>query len=358
MNSRERLVNTFMFKAVDRAPRIEWPIREATLQRWIGEGYPENASQTDYFGLDEPMAGLPVNMGMYPMFAERLIEQDGVYKIWQDELGAIRRDFADVEHPGFVTRTWLKFAVSNRQEFAEIKRRYVPGQPERYGADFAQRVARLNAGSRATHLSIPFLFWTARDWVGFENLCMLFYDDPAFVEDMFEFIAGFCIDNLRPVIDDMDVDFVELKEDMAYKHAPMISPAMFRKFMAPHYRRLIDFLKSHGAKLVYVDCDGYPGDELIGNWLDCGVDAISPCEIAAGNDLAHLRAAFPRLGLFGGIDKRALARGRAEIDAELRKVPGLLEKGGYAPHIDHAIPYDVSLSNYLYYRAQIDRMIG
>lgn len=358
MNSRERLVNTFLFKPVDRAPRIEWPIREATMRRWISEGYPAGVSQVDYFKLDKPMAGLPVNMGMLPLFTEKVICQDGEYKIWQDELGAIRKDFADIEHPGFVTRTWLKFAVSNRQEFEDIKQRYRPAMAERYGENFAQRIAALNAGDSATHLSIPFLFWTARDWVGFENLCVLFYDDPVLVEDMFEFITWFCIENLKPIIDGMEVDFVELKEDMAYKSAPMISPAMFRRFMAPHYRKMIDFLKAHGAKLVYVDCDGYPGDELIAAWLDCGVDAMSPCEIAAGNDLAHIRAAFPKLGLFGGVDKRALARGYAEIDAEIRKIPPLLERGGYAPHIDHAIPYDVPLRNYLYYREKLDRIIG
>lgn len=358
MNSRERLVNTFMFRPVDRAPRIEWPIREATMQRWISEGYPQNVSQTDYFKLDSPAVGLPVNMGMYPLFTERLIIQEGKYKIWQDELGAIRKDFSDIEHPGFVTRTWLKFAVSDRQDFENMKLRYIPAMPERYGSDFAVKVKALNEGDRATHLSIPFLFWTARDWVGFENLCMMFYDDPALIGEMFEFITEFCIENLRPVIDEMDIDFVELKEDMAYKNAPMISPDMFVKFMAPGYRRLIDFLKAHGAKVIYVDCDGYPGDRLIGKWLDCGVDAISPCEIAAGNDMLHLRKEFPKLGLFGGIDKRALARGHAEIDAELRKVPYMLEQGGYAPHVDHAIPYDVSLANYLYYREKLDGIIG
>ena len=28
----------------------------------------------------------------------------------------------------------------------------------------------------------------------------------------------------------------------------------------------------------------------------------------------------------------------------------MLEKGGYIPHVDHGIPHDVPLVNYLYYR--------
>ena len=133
---------------------------------------------------------------------------------------------------------------------------------------------------------------------------------------------------------------------------------MFKEFMYPQYVRLISFLKGHGAKLVFVDCDGYPGNELTALWLDAGVDAVSPCEIAAGNDLIQLRKDFPKLGMFGGIDKRALAKGKEAIDREvLGKVPWLLERGGYIPHIDHAIPHDVPLENYIYYRKLLTRVV-
>ncbi|MFQ9800496.1 MAG: hypothetical protein ACLR23_18055 [Clostridia bacterium] len=73
---------------------------------------------------------------------------------------------------------------------------------------------------------------------------------------------------------------------------------MFRTFMFPHYRRFIEFLKGNGVKLVYVDCDGYPGG-LIPEFLEAGVDAISPVEIAAGNDVIQLREEYPRLGMLG-----------------------------------------------------------
>src|SRR5690606_15858635 len=108
------------------------------------------------------------------------------------------------------------------------------------------------------------------------------------------------------------IDLVELKEDMAYKNAPMISPKMFRRFMLPHYIRFIEFLKSNGVKVVYVDCDGYPGG-LIPLWIEAGVDAMSPCEIAAGNDLIAIRKEYPKFGLMGGIDKRSLAKDKKTI---------------------------------------------
>jgi uroporphyrinogen decarboxylase len=135
-------------------------------------------------------------------------------------------------------------------------------------------------------LSFTSLFWTVRDWMGFENLCLAFYDQSALVEEMFEFLTDFYIATLQRGIVSVKIDMVELKEDMAYKHAPMISPDMFRRYMAPHYR------KNNGVDIVFVDCDGYPGG-LIPKWLDTGVDGMSPVEIAAGCDVMVLRRVYP-----------------------------------------------------------------
>lgn len=193
--------------------------------------------------------------------------------------------------------------------------------------------------------------------MGFENICYAFYDKTALLEEMFEFLMDFYIDILKDKIKEAKIDIVELKEDMAYKNAPMISPQMFKNFMMPHYVKFIDFLKNNGVKLVYVDCDGYPGG-LIPLWIDAGVDAMSPCEIAAGNDLVALRREYPRFGLLGGIDKRNLSSDKKTIyDEVIPKVSYLIEKGGYIPHVDHAIPPDVPLRNYMYYREILTKVV-
>ncbi len=356
MLPRERYLNTLTFKPVDRIPLMEWPIRKSTMDAWIDQGYPEHVPSEAFFNLDTFYVNAPIHMSMLPVFEERILEQNQDYKIWQDDLGAIRKDFLKDATPGFVTRSWLEFPVKNSADFLEMKKRYNAGHPHRYPANWKKRADILNKSHVPVHLSIPFLFWTTRDWVGFENLCMMFYDQSALVEEMFTFITDFCIDTLKRGIQDIDIDIVELKEDMAYKHAPMISPAMFKKFMLPHYVRLIDFLKSNGVRLVYVDCDGYPGG-LIPHWLDAGVDAMSPCEIAAGNDLIALRKKYPGFGLFGGIDKRELAKGKKAVYHEvMSKVPYMIEKGGYIPHIDHAVPPDIPLENYLYFRELMTRV--
>lgn len=350
MSQRERYIKTIAFEPVDRIPLIEWSVREATMNAWIEQGYPRGISTIKYFGLDDATVGVPISTFLYPPFEERVLEQTEDYKIWIDHLGATRKDFLNDATPGFVTRSWLRFPVASRADFLEVKARYNAHEPARYPEDWESAAQALNRKDAVTHLVIPYLFWTVRDWMGFENLCMAFYDEPALVDEMFEFLTDFCIETLKRGMDRVRVDMVEFKEDMAYKHAPMISPAMFRRFMAPHYRRLIEFLRSHDVRIIYVDCDGYPGG-LIPEWIEVGVDGVSPTEIAAGNDPLQLRREYPSFAFWGGIDKRELAKGKAEVYHEvMSKVPAMLEKGGFIPHVDHAIPPDVPLRNYIYFR--------
>lgn len=350
MTHRERMLRTLSFQSVDRVPLVEWGVRGATLREWYKQGLPEGTDPQDYFGLDPFHQWIPIHLHMLPYFEPVTLEKNDHYRIWRDELGATRKDFVRDENPGFVTRSWLSFAVTDRESFLKLKQRYLSDDPKRIPEDLAAAVLKITQTDATTHLSIPFLFWQLRDWVGFENLCMMFYDDPELVHEMMEFLTDFIIDTLSRHMDHFQVDIAEFKEDMAYKGAPMISAKMFRTFMYPHYVRLIGFLRSHGVKFIYVDCDGFPG-ELIPEYIDAGVDGMSPVEIAAGNDLIALRKAYPAFAMLGGIDKRELAKDRRAIYNEvMSKVPWLLERGGYVPHVDHAIPHNVPFENYVYYR--------
>ena len=60
----------------------------------------------------------------------------------------------------------------------------------------------------------------------------------------------------------------------------------------------------------------------------------------------------------GGIDKKALAAGKDEIDREIEKVERMLKKGGYIPYVDHMVPPEVSFENYKYFRNRLKSIIG
>jgi len=54
----------------------------------------------------------------------------------------------------------------------------------------------------------------------------------------------------------------------------MISPALFRRFLLPRYKRITDLLHRYGVDVVYVDCDG-DINLLVEPWLEAGSTACS-----------------------------------------------------------------------------------
>ena len=60
----------------------------------------------------------------------------------------------------------------------------------------------------------------------------------------------------------------------------------------------------------------------------------------------------------GGVDKRELAKGRQEIEQEIRRLAPLVEGGGFIPTVDHAVPPDVSYENWLVYLELKRELLG
>ena len=120
--------------------------------------------------------------------------------------------------------------------------------------------------------------------------------------------------------------------------------------MVPRYKKITDFLHSHGIDILHADSDGNV-NELIPIWLEVGINFPWPLEVAAGMDAVALRKKYGKnIILSGNIDKRVFIKGKEAIREEvMSKVPFLAETGGYFPCLDHVVPPDVSLENFRYY---------
>ena len=200
-------------------------------------------------------------------------------------------------------------------------------------------------------------FGQPRGWMGLARACMGYYDQPQLMHALGEFWADFVIESSRRALEEVDVDFVQVWEDMAYNHGSLISPDLFREFMTPYYQRVTRFTREHGVDVILCDCDGNV-NELVPLFLEVGVNGLYPLEIVAGTDPLAIREKFPDFLLLGGIDKIALARGPDAIDREIEKASQLMQRGGYIPFTDHRVPSDVPLANFQYYMLRKREMIG
>ena len=110
--------------------------------------------------------------------------------------------------------------------------------------------------------------------------------------------------------------------------------------------------------VIVCDSDGYVG-EIIPLWIESGLNACDPMEVAAGNDIIEYRRLYGRsMAYSGGVDKRAMARGGQTIRDEMRRLQPLIEDGGYIPSCDHGVPSDVSWPHYVEYARILASMTG
>jgi uroporphyrinogen decarboxylase len=156
----------------------------------------------------------------------------------------------------------------------------------------------------------------------------------------------------------VQLDWIMFWEDMAYNHGSLLDPNLYIKHCMPFYFKVIDVLKQNNVKVIMLDCDGKI-DELIPLWLDAGISVMHPMEVAAGMDVRKVRKTYgKKVSFLGGIDKRELAKGRKEIDAEV--IPKIRELqgtgGGFVVECDHAVPPDISYDNYCYFREIIRKI--
>lgn len=327
---------------------------EETLERWRGEGLPPEADVREHFGLERIgfMGGSPYTL--VPSFRRTVLAEDQDTMTLRDEAGVVQRVF---KH-GAASKMpqWLEYPVKSRQDFRELRDRLDPRSPKRLPADWQETVSSL--AERDYPLGFApgsFFGHTLQRWVGTEGLCLLFYDNPAFVEEMLEYLEWFFLELAEQYLPRVQFDFASFGEDIAYKGRAFLSPAMFRRFLQPRYVRICERMRSHGIETIFVDSDGCI-DELIPLWLDVGVNGFSPLEVAAGEDAVALRRQYgTRIVLVGNIDKRALLRGPDAIRAEATRVRPLLDQGAYFPAVDHSVPPDASYDSFRRLLAELRR---
>jgi len=364
VNARERFIETMTFGRPDRPPLSPGGGRESTLRNWRAQGLPADVRDYNEYAYrraggkmpwPESGPGFPVNERMIPCFEEKILEERPDSRIVQDWKGNVceigkefdpryLRDAID-----FVTRRWIRCPVESREDWERMKERYRADDPARLPPDAAALGRRLasRAYPIAFHFSGP--FWQLREWLGFEQLCLLFHDDPDWVRDMIAFWTDYIAALLERALACCVPDEVHLSEDMAYKSFSMISPAMAREFLQPAYRRWGDIVRAAGVPVYAMDSDGFIG-ELIPIWIESGINACDPIEVAAGNDLPAFRRAFGRrMAYRGGIDKRAIASGGAAIEREIARLQPVIDDGGFIPGCDHGVPSDVAWPDYLHY---------
>ena len=187
---------------------------------------------------------------------------------------------------------------------------------------------------------------TATELVGYENLCLMLYDDPEFADMIFERIGGILLDFYTRVLEYPAVRGIISSDDWGFHTQTLISPAQLRRYVFPWHARFVGRAHEKGRYAILHSCGVYrPVLHDIVEVMHFDArhsyeDKIVPVEDA----YEELRG---RIAVLGGIDVDFLARRTPE--EIFARAAALIQKTGcrgYALGSGNSIPDYVPDVNY------------
>ncbi len=364
-------------------PRVEMGYWASTVRRWFEDGLPvrepvpgdipggsaimanrgissTSAKEIDgnvgpCFALDDHLTKFPVDYS--PRLPVETVEQTETDWLYRDAFGILcqsplhrQTPPREIDHPVTDRASWSAYRELHRS--CPIEQR-LPKNWDRLVEFLRQRDFPIRlGGTYGGFLGFP------RQIMGLTNYVLTLYDDPGLIHDICDTFLEFLCAYYGRIMQEVTVDCLLIWEDMAGKQGPLVSPAHFREFMAPRYRKLTAFARDMGVDIILVDSDGAV-ETLIPLFIESGITGMYPFERAAGNDLERIRETYPDFQLLGGVDKRVLFSGvsPSAIDQELAVAERLLSTGRFIPHIDHFVSPDCTWHHFSYYRRELNQII-
>ncbi|MDD1651235.1 MAG: uroporphyrinogen decarboxylase family protein, partial [Methylococcaceae bacterium] len=139
-------------------------------------------------------------------------------------------------------------------------------------------------------------------------------------------------------------------DDFATQRGMMISPAHWRRFLKPTYRKIFALAKGMGYRVWFHSCGTFR--PVLGDLVDCGMDVWETVQAhLPGNEPESLKRDFGKhITFYGAIStQHTLPEGTTDqVRSEVReRIRVLGEGGGYICGSDHGIMPDVPIDNVL-----------
>lgn len=318
----------------DRTPRDFWAEPPALNRLFQYLGYNDPVRLLDELGIDIAHLEAPatpersIGNGVYQNFwGERYLYQATPWGPMREDLpGALAnaRSFSELEafdwpHPDCIDRLSLKEQCQRNRHRALL-----------YGfADVWQRPALVR---------------------GWEAMFIDMAERPAWVHFLSRKFTDFYLEDYTRAAEVTNgrIDFYLLISDLASQRGPLISPAMFDRFVAPYLKEMIDRIHALGGRVLFHSCGAI--GPFIPRLIELGIDVLDPIQ-PTGPEMQPevLLARYGgRISFHGGIDMQdLLPKGSPDQVAQVARhyCEILGSEGGYILSPAHLFQPDVPPRN-------------
>ena len=331
MTYRERVLNTFAFKPVDRNPVsvMEGNVWPSLMEYFTNKhGFKDKEEVFNYLNDDFRwfLAGTREQLGHHTADADASLES-GTYSDGEGRL------LAGAKTPD------------------DVKRLYNPDASLVIYPDF--KLARETWPDHAL-IFIPVwmpIFSGACEAFGMEEAMVTMLTEPKLFTAYAEQQTNHAIEVFRKGFEfgaNKYFDFAWIGDDFASELAPIISPELWRKLVKPHLTKIIDFIKKSGMKVLFHSCGAVR--DFIPDFTEMGIDGLLIVQTTAkGMEIDGLARDFGgKIVFFGGMDVQwLLTQGTPQqvADEAISNCRAFEKCGGYVVSNCHTCMPDVKGEN-------------
>ena len=170
------------------------------------------------------------------------------------------------------------------------------------------------------------------DLVGFDNLCIMFYDEPALAESLFEAVGSRLVKYYEISASFDTVGACISNDDWGFKTQTLISPELLRKYVFPWHKKIVEACHKYDKPVILHSCGQL--DEVMD---DIVFDMCYDAKHSFEDTIIPVENAYEkwhdRIALLGGIDMDFICRKATKEEIGLRArnmLERTNERGGYA----------------------------
>lgn len=370
MTNRERAMNILHFQPVDRLPAVHFGYWGELLGEWAAQGkIPKELAQNNYDGsqtereLDRLIGWdfnwyrtVGSNNGLMPGFEYKVLEvlPDGTRRI-QNGDGMIEKI-----KPGIASiPSEDDYLLKNREAFETLYKPKMQYAPERVNLEYYRHFNETRPTDVPVGLHLGSVLGNIRNMTSVLGMSYLMYDeDEELFADIVDTYADMQYRCAEAILETgAKFDFAHYWEDICFKNGPLIAPDIFDEICGKHYKKRNDLCHKYGIDIISLDCDGVT-DKLLPTWFENGVNTMFPIEVGVWGDQfepARKKFGSGMLGV-GGMDKTALRKDKAAVDAEIERMKRLVSLGGFIPCPDHRLMPGTKFELVQYYAEEIKKI--
>lgn len=225
------------------------------------------------------------------------------------------------------------YPLANARNVADLDQHAWPSPDQFDYASMPAQIAELQRrGERCLYAAGGNPFEGSWYMRGFEQMFIDMVVNPELVDAIMGRVTVFFVERCRRILSACDgmIDLFFTADDIGGQDGPLLSPAMWERFIKPCHVSLNRAIHEFGVRVIY-HSDGAVMDAVPG-LIDMGIDVLQALQFdAAGMDPAQLKSLYgDRLGFEGGVSvQRTLPFGGVQdVRDEVERLIAVLGAGG------------------------------